>query len=85
MKWRNGMTKEQAKQRAEREGGLGSRRFLETYQMMAFLGVSEGRLKELIRDGLPHGKNGRRNIYDREQVEAWACSNFFLRQQLSLD
>lgn len=71
------MTKDEAKQKAAKEGGLEKRKYFETYHTMAFLGVSEGRLKELIRDGLPHGKIGRRNIYDRVQVEAWASSNFF--------
>ena len=71
------MTKDEAKQKAAKEGGLERRKYFETYHTMAFLGVSEGRLKELLRDGLPHGKIGRRNIYEREQVEAWASSNFF--------
>jgi hypothetical protein len=77
MKWSSEMTKDEARQRVAREGGLETRKYLETYHMMAFLGVSEGSLKQLNREGLPHGKIGRRNIYDRMQVEAWASSNFF--------
>jgi hypothetical protein len=77
MKESREMTKNEARQRAAKEGGLEDRKYFETYHMMAFLGVSEGRLKELLREGLPHGKIGRRNIYDREQVEAWARTNFF--------
>ena len=72
------MTKNEARQRAAREGDLEKRKYLETYHMMAFLGVSEGRLKQLNREGLPYGKIGRRNIYDRQQVEEWASNNFFL-------
>ena len=71
------MTKNEARQRAAREGDLEKRKYLETYHMMAFLGVSEGRLKQLNREGLPYGKIGRRNIYDRQQVEEWASNNFF--------
>jgi hypothetical protein len=80
MKWSSEMTKDEAKQKAAKEGGLEKRKYFETYHTMAFLGVSEGRLKELLRDGLPYGKIGRRNIYDREQVEAWASGNFFWTQ-----
>lgn len=81
MKWSSDMTKDEARQKAAKEGGIEKRKYLETYHMMAFLGVSEGGLKDLIRDGLPHGKIGRRNIYDREQVEAWAKSKFFCTHQ----
>jgi len=80
MKWSSEMTKDEAKQKAAKEGGLERRKYFETYHTMAFLGVSEGRLKELLRDGLPHGKIGRRNIYDREQLEAWASNKFFWTQ-----
>jgi hypothetical protein len=75
--WSSEMTKNEARQRATREGDLEKRKYLETYHMMAFLGVSEGRLKQLNREGLPYGKIGRRNIYDREQVEAWVRATFF--------
>jgi hypothetical protein len=71
------MTKNEARQRAAKEGDLERKKYLETYHVMAYLGVSEGRLKQLLREGLPHGKIGRRNIYDREQVEEWASINFF--------
>jgi hypothetical protein len=71
------MTKEEARQRAAREGDLEKRQYFETYHVMAFLGVSEGTLKQLNREGLPHGKIGRRNIYDRKKVEEWASGNFF--------
>ncbi len=80
MKWSSEMTKDEARQRAAREGDLEKRKYFETYHTMAFLNVSEGRLKQLKREGLPHGKIGRRNIYDRKQVEEWAKINFFCTQ-----
>jgi len=71
------MTKCEARQRVYREGGFSATNYFQTYHVMAFLGVSEGALKELIRQGLPHGKLGRRNVFDRGEVEKWAKTYFF--------
>lgn len=73
------MTKCEARRRVDREGGFSAANYFETYHVMAFLGVSEGVLKELIRQGLPHGKIGRRNVFDRGEVEKWAREHFFLK------
>ena len=50
------MTKSAARQRVMDEGGLDGLHFLETYQLMAYLGISSGKVKMLMEDGLPHGK-----------------------------
>jgi hypothetical protein len=71
------MRKTDAKRRVANEGGVDHLRYLETYQLMAWLGISEGRVKQLVRDGMPHGKIGRKNFYDRELIANWIGSNFF--------
>jgi hypothetical protein len=71
------MKKIDAKQRVVREGGLAEVTFFETYQLMAYLGVSTGKVKLLMEAGLPHGKNGGKLIFKREQVDQWCSNSFF--------
>jgi excisionase family DNA binding protein len=70
------MKKSEARQRVSSEGGLDGLAFLETYQLMAYLGISSGKVRLLIEAGLPHGKNGGKLIFKREEVDRW-CSTYF--------
>ena len=71
------MTKSAARQRVMDEGGLDGLPFLETYQLMAYLGISSGKVKMLMGDGLPYGKNGGKLIFKRSEVDQWCNRSFF--------
>ena len=71
------MKKSDAKQRVATEGGLDGLAFFETYQLMAYLGISTGKVRLLIEDGLPHGKNGGKLIFKRDDVDQWCLTCFF--------
>ena len=71
------MTKSAARQRVMNEGGLDGLPFLETYQLMAYLGISSGKVKMLMEDGLPYGKNGGKLIFKRSEVDQWCNRSFF--------
>ena len=71
------MTKSAARQRVMDEGGLDGLPFFETYQLMAYLGISSGKVTMLMEDGLPYGKNGGKRIFKRSEVDQWCNRSFF--------